>query len=113
LSIRFGVEKLPGMACKRVFVAPDLILGVAKIASLLDNSFGPRFGLRGVRLRIPSLGSPPSQPLKRLDGVSGCALHMASAGYGMSHPSATAAIRPRPTPIGDYAPSLRSPWRAA
>jgi len=26
---------------------------------------------------------------------------------------ATAPIRPRPTPTGDYAPSLRSPWRVA
>jgi hypothetical protein len=39
-------------------------------------------------------------------------LHMASAGYGTS-PLRHSGHTPAPTPSGDCAPPLRSPWRAA
>ena len=40
-------------------------------------------------------------------------LHMPSIGSGTSGPYANSGHTHAPTPTGDYAPSLRSPWRAA
>jgi len=91
-----------------------------KMTALGDNLFVPRFALRPWRYADISLArcrlrTTPS------NGLTACRMrvHMASAAPGPRGPCGPR--RPlrhsghthAPTPTGDYAPSLRSPWRAA
>jgi hypothetical protein len=91
-----------------------------KMTALGDSLFVPRFALRPWRYADISLArcrlrTTPS------NGLTACRmrLHMACAAPGPRGPCAPR--RPlrhsghthAPTPTGDYAPSLRSPWRAA
>ena len=66
-----------------------------------------------LRHTIASLGAGFAALPQMARRCVGCALHIASAGSGIYRSLRHCGNTLAPTPSGDYAPSLRSPWRAA
>ena len=112
---RISIRVLPSLQpeCRR---ARDTFwdIPVPKMTALGDSLVSP--GSPCVRGATPT----SSQARCRLrttptNGLTVCRmrLHMPSIGSGTFGPCANSGHTHAPTPTGDYAPSLRSPWRAA